>query len=60
MRAIIQHLIGVETGTKALECGLIMALVAVALVVEFAGFDPTERIDYPQHQKLHWQVDRIS
>jgi Flp pilus assembly pilin Flp len=60
MRSLAHRLISANTGSNALECGLIVALVAVSVVVGIAKFDLTRPVDHALSPKVHSQVDRIS
>ncbi|HXP72738.1 MAG TPA: hypothetical protein VN823_01200 [Stellaceae bacterium] len=60
MRLQPHRFISLNTGSNALECGLIVALAAVAVVITIARFDPTRPVDHPLLPKLHSQVDRFS
>jgi len=60
MRLLARTFISLTKGSNALECGLIVALAAVALVVGVARFDLMRPVDHPLTPKVHSQADRIS
>jgi Flp pilus assembly pilin Flp len=60
MRLLGHRFISLNTGSNALECGLIVALAAVAVVVGIARFDLMRPVDHPLFPKSHAQPDRIS
>ena len=60
MRLLHRRLISLDTGSHALECGLIVALAAVALVMAVARFDPMRPVDHVQLPKLHGAAESVS
>lgn len=60
MHLFDHRVISLKTGSNGLECGLIVALAAVTVVIGIARFDPMRPVDHPLLPKVHSQTDHAS